>query len=295
MGGVGIFAAAMLGWLLVGATGPLQWVTIAGFGLFAAGFADDVLGLSPLAKMAIQLGAAGVLMAGGLLFTPDWPLWLAVPITVVWVVGVTNAVNLLDHMDGVAAGVSTVAALALAAIAGLAGNVEVAVGSLVLAAAAGGFLAFNFNPAKTFMGDCGSLFLGVSLAGLAMAAPVGAGGTPGLVVPVVAATVLAVPIFDTTLVTVGRIKGGRSVAQGGRDHTSHRLAMAGLSTPAVAIGLYGVGLAVGAVGVALVTLPMMLLALLVSGLALGLVAAGLVLSRLTPAPAGPEPSMEADG
>lgn len=248
MGGIAIFVAAALGWLWLAPSGPLLWIAVAGAILFVAGFMDDRVGLSPLAKVGAQVAGAGVLLAGGLSFTPGWPLWISVPFTLFWVVGITNAVNLLDNMDGVAAGVSTIAAAALAAVAWTVGHAEVAVGALVLAAAAGGFLLYNFNPARTFMGDCGSLFLGISLAGLAMAAPQGATVAGVTVVPVVAALILAVPVLDTTLVTISRVCVGRGIAQGGKDHTSHRLVRTGLAERTVALALYGVGIISGIAG-----------------------------------------------
>ncbi len=242
MGGIAIYAAGTLGQLVVvGALPPAVWTgaTV----LFAAGWLDDRYGLTPPAKLAAQVGAALLLLPAGYAFG-DGPLWLAGPLTVVWVVGITNAVNLLDNMDGLAAGVVAVAALALVVLLGAGGLATTALVSVVGAAL--GFLCFNFNPARVFMGDSGSLFLGYTVAALALAVPAqlppGAATwlLPAWLLPVL---VLAVPIFDTALVTVGRLRAGRPVAQGGRDHSSHRLVLSGYSERRAVLSLYALALA----------------------------------------------------
>lgn len=251
-GGIAIFAAASIGWaFLVPAGSPLLPIWLGGALLGLFGFVDDRFGLSVIAKLAVQLGGAAILIWGGLLLVPNLPLWVSLPLTLCWVVGITNAVNLLDNMDGLAAGISTIAALTLAGLAFGNGDALVGTGALVLAAAAVGFLAYNFNPAKTFMGDCGSLFLGFTLSGLALAVPStgsGRGLTALLLVPV---AVMAVPIFDTTLVTAKRLLVGRSVGQGGRDHSSHRLVALGLTERAAVLTLYAAAAGFGAIAIAL--------------------------------------------
>jgi UDP-GlcNAc:undecaprenyl-phosphate GlcNAc-1-phosphate transferase len=145
---------------------------------------------------------------------------------IVWIVAVTNAMNLLDNMDGLCAGVAAIAAFASAVemVNGAAGEQAYAA---AMAGASVGFLVYNFFPASIFMGDAGSLFLGASLAVLSFAgADSGSGIFTALAVP---AFVLLIPLFDTTLVTMSRILSTRSVAQGGRDHTSHRLVAMGFS------------------------------------------------------------------
>jgi UDP-GlcNAc:undecaprenyl-phosphate/decaprenyl-phosphate GlcNAc-1-phosphate transferase len=152
-------------------------------------------------------------------------------------------------MDGLAAGISVIAAVTIAFLTWGNGQPEVAIGALVLAAASGGFLVYNFNPAKTFMGDCGSLFLGFCLAGLALTVPsTGMGrGLAGLIL--VPAAVMAVPILDTTLVTVKRLLVGRSIAHGGRDHTSHRLVALGLSERGAVLTLFALAAVFGLIAV----------------------------------------------
>src|SRR5262249_34553247 len=138
---------------------------------------DDWRGLTVLQKFAFQLIAASILVASGLnakLFTN--PLgesvelgWIGVPITVLWVVGVTNAMNLIDGLDGLASGVGVIASLSLCAVGAATDQPVVAVLSLVLAGASLGFLPYNMYPARIFLGDTGSMFLGFMLAGLGLA------------------------------------------------------------------------------------------------------------------------------
>lgn len=252
MGGLAIYAAATLGVVLVQPSSVPWAVWLGGTTMFATGLVDDLRDISPAAKLVAQIVATSFLLYAGYAFGPDWPFWLSVPFTFLWVVGITNAINLLDNMDGLAAGVACAVACILAIFSALIGSPEGLALSTAIAGAAGGFLVFNFKPARIFMGDCGSLFLGFSIAAVALiiqeqAATVGAWAA--YLVPL---AVLAVPIFDTTLVTLSRKLAGRPVSQGGRDHTSHRLVFLGLSERHAVLVLYGVSLLTG--GLALVVL-----------------------------------------
>lgn len=216
---------------------PAAGVVTAALMMFAAGFADDLVALRPTTKLVLQTAAAAVMVSFGvtLQLTP-WTLVNGV-VTFVWFVGITNALNLLDNMDGVAAGVAAIAAGAFAVLFGMAGMYVPAGLALALAGACAGFLAFNVRPARIFMGDCGSLFVGSLLAGLGAVYSLGDsnGFLLGAAIPVL---VLCVPIFDTTLVTYARLTARQPLSIGGRDHTSHRLASLGLSETAVAVSLY---------------------------------------------------------
>jgi UDP-GlcNAc:undecaprenyl-phosphate GlcNAc-1-phosphate transferase len=156
---------------------------------------------------------------------------LATALTFLWVIAITNAFNLLDNMDGLAGGVAVVGAVLLAVHASLAGLEDPAAIAVLVAAIALGFLPFNLRLRKRaaiFMGDGGSQLLGFSLAWLALASSwyQASGLVAAFAVPLL---VLAIPILDTALVSVMRILEGRPVHQGGRDHTSHRLVLRGLS------------------------------------------------------------------
>lgn len=238
LGGVGIFAAFALGVLVVRPQIQGFWpLAGAATALFVVGLWDDLRPLKPYAKLAMQVAAASVLPLAGLVLP-----WTHIPlindlITLLWMIGITNAINLLDNMDGLAGGVSALACLSLAASFLFNGQAAGAAVSLILAAAIGGFLVFNFSPASIFMGDCGALFLGFMLGGSALLSDWGRSRelVSVLMTPVF---IMLVPIFDTTLVTITRMLRGQPVSQGGRDHVSHRLVSIGLSERRAVLLLY---------------------------------------------------------
>jgi UDP-GlcNAc:undecaprenyl-phosphate GlcNAc-1-phosphate transferase len=261
LGGIALYAASVAASALTlphvarsAPEGPVSWLGLwAGATLvFILGLVDDRRGLGPSVKLPVQAIAGMLLVVSGVHVPCVASPWLAATLTLLWVVGITNAVNLLDNMDGVVAGVVAIAALALAVLDQ--GQGEVAVLALCLAGACCGFLRYNFHPARIFMGDCGSLYLGFCISALSLMAGMRHEGnvTASLVVP---AAVLVLPIFDTTLVIVSRRRHGRPVMQGGRDHTSHRLAALGLPERSVALLLYAGGAIQGAVALAALRLP----------------------------------------
>ena len=198
--------------------------------LFATGVVDDIRGLRPATKLVAQIVAAGVLIGMGVRAGwPENPL-LSVPLTFLWVVGITNALNLLDNMDGLAAGVAAISGLSVAACAALVpggGAAAAVLVALAVTGAAAGFLPWNRHPARVFMGDAGSLPLGFALAASGLLATHREAGQLAIVLaaPLLA---LAVPILDTTLVSIVRKWHGRRISQGGRDHLSHRLVALGI-------------------------------------------------------------------
>lgn len=215
---------------------------------FALGLFDDMHKLSPASKLVGQVVIAAGLVAGGVrVEIVEFPP-LSFILTVLWVVGLMNAVNLIDNMDGLAAGVAAIAAGVLALVA-LPSSPLAAALAAATAGAAVGFLIHNFPPARTFMGDAGSLLLGFLLAAIALLETASDVSGVGLAVlgPLL---VLALPIFDTMLVTASRRLAGIPVSQGGRDHTSHRLAALGLTERGVVLLLYAVALALALVGLA---------------------------------------------
>jgi UDP-GlcNAc:undecaprenyl-phosphate GlcNAc-1-phosphate transferase len=221
--------------------------------LFTAGLVDDLRQLSPAVKLVAQIAAAGVAVAAGLRVELIGNDVVAIVVAIVWIVGITNAFNLLDNMDGLAA---TLAAVACGYFAVDAATVHENDVVLVLALSLGfaclGFLPYNLRPgrqAAVFMGDAGSQVLGFMLAALGLAASWTTAGTTvaTMLLPLL---VLAVPILDTTLVTVTRLRERRPVTQGGKDHSSHRLVYYGLSE-GKAVGLLAlIAVALGATAVA---------------------------------------------
>jgi len=192
------------------------------------GFVDDLVQLRPATKLTGQLAAAAILILSGVGVWLTGNYFLDVAISVFWFVGITNALNLLDNMDGVAAGIGMIAAAFMGVGFLLVGQVGLAVLAFAFSGSLAGFLTHNYPPARIFMGDSGSLFIGIFLAGLALSPAPGLSRSLFAVValPLV---VLAVPILDTTFVTVTRLLEGRAVSEGGRDHTSHGLVSLGLS------------------------------------------------------------------
>ncbi len=213
--------------------------------MFTLGFVDDRLRLKPQTKLLGQIMTASLVAYFG--FRLHWlnSLTADTLVTILWIVGITNAMNLLDNMDGLAAGVGAISGLFLFMVLS-ASHPHVAIYALTLSAALAAFLVYNFNPASIFMGDCGSLVIGFSLAFLSVCYAGYSEPRTGLMarfaVPVMC---LLVPIFDTTLVTLIRTLSGRKASVGGRDHTSHRLVLIGLSEKRAVLFLYAVAAAAG--------------------------------------------------
>ena len=255
LGGIGIFGGIMAGFWVAVATGaaPASRELVAILGgctiLFVAGLLDDLFRLGPIPKLAAQLAAAGLVIFNGLtisgLISNDF---LAGVVALLWLVGMTNAFNLLDNMDGLAATLAGIAAIFFAIDAlTVHENKAVLALSIAVALACAGFLPFNLRagkPAAVFMGDSGSQMLGFALAAMGLSASWKVAGTTvaTLLLPIL---VLAVPILDTTLVTVVRLLDGRPVYQGGRDHTSHRLVYQGLSEKRAVVLLAVISAALG--------------------------------------------------
>ena len=195
------------------------------------GFIDDKKHLTPVSRFIAQT-FAGVFTALVLILTntvgnPTSYLVLDVLLTIVWVVGICNAINFFDNMDGAAGGISALAGFGFAVIGLQNDQYFVAASGLVLSGACIGYLFWNWNPAKIYMGDAGALFIGIILAALAVRVdPVSVNGATAFFVPI---CVLALPILDTTTVVIDRLRRGVSPFEGGLDHLSHRLRRKGLS------------------------------------------------------------------
>ncbi|HVO29862.1 MAG TPA: hypothetical protein VMV18_03965, partial [bacterium] len=249
-GGVAIFLAlAVTGVLLLPHSRANLAILVGGAAIFVVGLVDDIVHVKPSTKLLGQIAAACIAAAGGVRVEFIHLPFVAIPMAIFWIVAITNAFNLLDNMDGLSAGVAAISAFFLVLFAHLQGNPDVTQLGATLGGAAAGFLLWNFNPAKIFMGDCGSMVLGYVLACVAL---VGTWHEASNLVLVLAAPamLLAVPIFDTTLVTVLRTMAGRPVSQGGRDHSSHRLVALGMSERRAVLVLYAVCVTFGLVALA---------------------------------------------
>jgi len=222
--------------------------------LAVVGLLDDVTGgMSPWLRLALEVAAGAAVWSMGLAaHVPGLPDAADAVVTVLWVAGVTNAFNLLDNMDGLSAGVASIAALSIFGIAWVQHRYLVAALAVALAGCAAGFLRHNFHPARIYMGDAGSLFLGFMLSVLLLKLRTQA---PTRVEIAVILAVPGVAIFDTTLVMVSRVAQRRNPFKGGQDHTSHRLVYCGLSVRQ-AVGLtYLTGAVLGGAAITMTQFP----------------------------------------
>jgi UDP-GlcNAc:undecaprenyl-phosphate GlcNAc-1-phosphate transferase len=259
LGGVAMFIGISVGVWLAIAVGAIPLTReIAGiYGgitlLFVAGLVDDLRALRPSVKLALQIAAAVLVLVTGTEVQLIHVQVLAWALAILWLVGMTNAFNLLDNMDGLAAVLAAIAFVFFAIDAvTIHPNDTILVLSLAGALACLGFLPFNLRPngrALAFMGDSGSQVLGFTLAALGLSASWKVAGTTvaTFLLPIL---VLAVPILDTTLVTVARLLEGRPISQGGRDHSSHRLVRFGLSEKHAVLLLAVIASALGATSLA---------------------------------------------
>ena len=252
-GGIAIFVTLLVAYL-IGFQGLHRSLAWACAGLWLLGTLDDRFRLNARTKFVVQGGIIALVVASGVVFqlTSIWIVNLA--FTWLWLVGITNAFNLIDNMDGLAAGVAVIIALFRAALLLDGGYLNEAALCAAIGAAFLGFLFFNFNPARIFMGDGGSLVAGFSLAALTVVSPLPhtRSFVIGLFYP---ALTFAYPIFDTTVVSILRRAAGRPVSVGGRDHTSHRLASVGIHERHVVLILWAFTAVGSAIGVLLHLLP----------------------------------------
>jgi len=243
--------------------------------LAVLGLVDDRRRLSPWPRLALEIGA------GVAVWTVTSGTWLPGPqpfqavATVCWVVILTNAFNLLDNMDGSAAGIAAISSIFLFAVALRNGQFLLGAIALALAGSAVGFLPYNFHPARIYMGDSGSLFLGFLLAVLTLNLRFPTTSKPTILVPLL---LVGLALFDTTLVTITRLLHGRSPLQGGLDHVSHRLVFVGLSTRGAVFLLYATSVVLGSIGLVVTAVGRSEGLALCTLAGLAVLAAGLVLA-----------------
>lgn len=263
MGGLAIFFGFVLSVLVfLPLTPQLRSMLLGAVVIVILGIFDDIYALSAKLKFAVQIFAALLAVMGGNrimmlsninIFSsePYWELgWLSYPITIFWIVGITNAVNLIDGLDGLACGVSTISSMTLLVIALIVSEPDVAVLTAALAGACIGFLPYNLNPAKIFMGDTGSTFLGfilatVSIQGLFKFYTIISFAVPFLM--------LALPIFDTCFAILRRVSRGQSPMAPDRGHIHHRLIDMGFTQKQAVAVLYLISAILGLSAVVLTT------------------------------------------
>jgi UDP-GlcNAc:undecaprenyl-phosphate GlcNAc-1-phosphate transferase len=252
MGGVSIFVAVMLASIFLRNQRNFdQFVSIllGASWMSFLGLWDDRWGVRPMFKLLGQLAGALFLMLNDIqVALPYLPSWANVVVTLLWLVGVTNAFNLLDNMDGLSGGVAAVAAAFFVLMSAFSGQYLVGALSAALLGACVGFLVYNYNPASIFMGDSGSLFLGFLLAavGIKLRFPDNVTFVTWMIPPLV----LGLPLFDTTLVIVSRLRRGLNpLTTPGKDHVSHRLVAGGMTQREAVLTLYLVAGAFGMVAI----------------------------------------------
>jgi UDP-GlcNAc:undecaprenyl-phosphate/decaprenyl-phosphate GlcNAc-1-phosphate transferase len=306
IGGVAVFAgfiagiatAALLsGALLDPPRVDVYWsgFVVAATGMFIVGLIDDLTNLSYRIKFAAQFACAGYVWFCGfrieILTDLSNPLggaidlgWLSLPITVLWIVGITNAVNLIDGLDGLAAGTALITTLSVGVIGFHMSSLGVTASCVALAGSLIGFLRYNFNPARIFLGDSGSMFLGFVLAVISAR---GSQKLPTTVVVLVPLLVLALPLLDTSMAVARRlywltshtrtkphrlrylVRNLDSVFSPDREHIHHRLLDLGLSHRAAVLALYGVGVASATVAFVLTFVKSLEIGFLLLGVLVG--------------------------
>lgn len=272
LGGVSIFLGTLVALLTVWGMGgfgilppakeyEIWGVTIGGLGFFLIGLADDLFSLSPIVRLVMQSSIAALAWWSGVgidfLTIPfvglvQLPLWLSLPITLLWLVGMANAINWIDGLDGLAAGVSGIAAIAMLTVSLYMNQPAAALIAAALAGATLGFLRYNFNPAQIFMGDGGAYFIGFTLAGVGITGLVKSVTTVAVVLPYI---ILAVPILDMSAVILDRIRHGKSPFIADRRHLHHRLLQAGLPHRVVVLFIYSLTLWAGTIALAFSGIP----------------------------------------
>ncbi len=230
--------------------------------ILGVGIWDDVMQMRPRNKLVAQIVVALISMLYGFVIPGitnpfdrnpgtnwiDFPLWVGVPLTLIWYVGMMNAINFLDGLDGLLAGVAAISSVFLFVISVLHGNPVVALVVVALAGAALGFLPYNFNPARIILGDAGSLFIGYVFATVSI---IGASKTAIAISVVVPLLVLALPVLDTAAAIVRRATSGKHIAEADRGHFHHQLIFRfGLNVRQAVLLLYAVCFVLGAVALA---------------------------------------------
>lgn len=254
LGGIAIFMGFIIAALIfVPINREILGIFAASLIIVTMGVIDDTVTLGAKTKLLIQIICALIVAFFGVKiefitnpFDESTGIFylgiLGIPITVFWIVGITNTVNLIDGLDGLAAGVSAISGVTLALISFLNGEIVPAMLLMALAGGAIGFLPFNFNPAKIFMGDTGSLFLGFTLAVVSIEGAIKSAATLAIVVPVLA---LGIPIFDTTFAIIRRANAGKPIMEADKGHLHHRLLDKGLSQKQTVMSLYTMSFILG--------------------------------------------------
>lgn len=269
LGGVGIYFAFIINLFLCIKIFPefsiysenIIGLLIASFIIFIFGLYDDIKGIRANYKFIVQIIVALILIKFGYLIDRItnplggdiyFPYWLSVIMTIFWIVGIINAINLLDGLDGLASGVVGISSLFIFIISLLQHDIAIAFLSIILVGANLGFLVFNFPPAKIFMGDAGSMFLGFIFSVLAIMSNRKSAVAINLLIPIV---LLSIPIIDTLLAIIRRANRKRNIFQADKEHIHHRLLNLGIPYKKVILLIYLMCLYLGFISLLSLWLP----------------------------------------
>jgi len=256
-GGIAIYLGSMIAFALF-LPGTIDdrmiGIAIGATLILIMGVIDDIRGLSAKVKLVGQIACACILFASSvrISFISDpfgegvieFPWIVSLIVTVLWIVGITNTINLIDGLDGLAAGVSFIATIAIAYIAYIHGRYEICMAFMALAGSCLGFLPWNFHPAKIFMGDGGALYLGFMIAAISVMSPMKSATVIATILPIF---VLALPILDTALAILRRLKNGRPIMEADKGHLHHLIMNVGMGQKRTVLTLYCIS---GIMGVA---------------------------------------------
>jgi UDP-GlcNAc:undecaprenyl-phosphate GlcNAc-1-phosphate transferase len=285
LGGVAIVLPVVIGMVALGGAREQIVLVVCTLAIAFVGLADDLISLKPATKLITQIAIASAFLFFGYRLYWFESMVLDSLLTIVWIVGITNAFNLLDNMDGLCGGIALIACTAFLFTVPVADPAAPAFFQArylaLLLGAIAGFLIYNVHPASIFMGDTGSLFVGLSLAGLTLESGADAASRPSLLsVVAVPVLVLVIPILDTILVTVSRLLSGRAPSVGGRDHSSHRLVAMGLSERRAVAVLWTLAALSGLVGFFVRSLDISWSVLLIAVLLLAMTVFAVYLARV---------------
>ncbi|MFB4474067.1 glycosyltransferase family 4 protein [Virgibacillus sp. SK37] len=257
LGGLAIFLSFIIGIIFFYPNPGDYWpILVGGTIIILTGILDDIFTISAKYKLLGQIIAALVTVLGGIQieFVTIWQderiyfEFFAIPITIIWIVAITNAINLIDGLDGLAAGVSSIALFTISVIAITRGDILIAFLGLVMLGSTVGFLVYNFYPAKIFMGDTGSLFLGymisvVSVLGLYKEVTI-----VSLIIPII---ILGIPIMDTTFAIIRRIVQGRPLSSPDKFHLHHCIIRLGFTHRQTVIMIYALSILFSVIAIVL--------------------------------------------
>lgn len=270
---------------------------LAGTAIFLLGLLDDLFDLKPYIKLIYQIAIASAVTKMGVVVAVFPDQIVAMAVSVAWIVVITNAFNLLDNMDGLSGGIAFISMLSFTVISLLRGETMMLLPATVFIGSVAGFLFFNFPPARIFMGDCGSLFLGFMIAVFSIKGTWHQASNLFLLLatPVL---LLGVPIFDTLIVSLQRFMHGRPIYEGGKDHSSHRLVALGWSEKQAVLILYALASLLGIAAVVGFAMNVFIISQLVLLLMVFLLVVGMFLSEAkiykSDLPAVPTPAAAAN-